>query len=112
MRSLDACGKMSTSEMTASSMAATKASPLDCEPETARAKRRRNGRCGAILVDNDMIGRLPQMTLHANAHAQQIARMRLQLAPENVRCRQKFLSAERKREPRVLARSRGEIRSF
>jgi hypothetical protein len=55
MRSFDAFGKMSTSAMMASSIAATSASPLSCDPETAREKRRRNGRCGAMVADRLMM---------------------------------------------------------
>ena len=53
---------MLMSAMMASSIAATSASPLCCDPETAREKRRRNGRCGAIVADRLMMYRLPQMT--------------------------------------------------
>ena len=60
MRSLDASGKISTSAMMASSIAATSASPLSCDPETAREKRRRNGRFGAMVADKLMVRRLPQ----------------------------------------------------
>jgi len=58
-RSVDALGKMPTSAINASSIAATSASPLCCDPETAREKRRRNGRCGAIVSDKLMMVRLP-----------------------------------------------------
>jgi hypothetical protein len=42
---------MLVSAMIASSIAATRASPLSWEPETAREKRRRKGRCGAMAAD-------------------------------------------------------------
>src|ERR1700710_2136895 len=52
MRSLEASGKIETSAISASSVAATYASPEVCEPVVAREKRRRYGRCGAIRMDN------------------------------------------------------------
>ena len=55
---MDASGKIDTSAINASSVAATYASPDVCDPVAAREKRRRYGRCGAIRIDR-LIGMLP-----------------------------------------------------
>src|SRR5690606_12581238 len=54
IRSLEALGKIPVSAIIASSNVATSASPLSWEPDTALAKRRRYGRCGAIAVERLM----------------------------------------------------------
>jgi hypothetical protein len=59
-RSLDASGKIEISAIIASRVAATSASPLVCDPETAREKRRRNGKLGAMRADKLIKAILPQ----------------------------------------------------